>query len=209
MYYAHVVNITTLVALSSIAAKQTKSTFSMGNHVTQLLDYLITHRDATICSMASNMILNIQSDVLHLSEPWARSCLGGVFFLGILLQPCRPILLNGPIQTIAKICKFVVPSTAEVELSALFHNCQEATILCLALKELGHLQPPTPVHCDNSTTFHLLMTQSKSNSHVPWTKTYFGLLTKWLTNISMLNDILLKKIWPAILQNISMLATIN
>jgi hypothetical protein len=33
----------------------------------------------------------------------------------------------------------------------LFYNCKEGKIFRLALEELGHKQPPTPVHCDNST----------------------------------------------------------
>lgn len=43
MYYAHAVDLTTLVALSSIAAEQTKATASTENKTHQLLDYLCTH----------------------------------------------------------------------------------------------------------------------------------------------------------------------
>ena len=49
------------------------------------------------------------------------------------------------------IFKFVVASAAEAELGALFINCKEGTILRLALEELGHPQPATPIHCDNKT----------------------------------------------------------
>ena len=42
-------------------------------------------------------------------------------------------------------------SAAEAELGALFLNIKEGKVLQLALRELGHRQPPTPVHCDNST----------------------------------------------------------
>ena len=41
-------------------------------------------------------------------------------------------------------------SAAEAELGALFLNCKEGKILWLILQELGHLQPPTPIHCDNA-----------------------------------------------------------
>lgn len=151
MYYARAVDITTLVALSSIATKQTKATENTENRVTQLLDYLYTHKDATIRYVASDMILNIHSDASYLSEPHARSRLGGHFFMGCLPVEGQPIQLNGPILVAASICKFVVASAAEAELGALFYNCQDGTILRLTLEELGHKQPPTPVHCDNST----------------------------------------------------------
>ena len=46
---------------------------------------------------------------------------------------------------------FAVSSAAEAELGALFLNCKEGTIFRLILKELGHPQSATPVHCDNKT----------------------------------------------------------
>ena len=97
------------------------------------------------------MILNVHSDASYLSEPHARSRIGAFFFLGSNPKPRHPIQLNGPIHTIATICKFVVASAAEAELGALFSSCQEATVLRLTLEELGHPQPATPVHCDNRT----------------------------------------------------------
>jgi hypothetical protein len=45
----------------------------------------------------------------------------------------------------------VVASTAEAKVGALFLNCKQATIFQLMLEEMGHPQPPTPVHCNNST----------------------------------------------------------
>jgi hypothetical protein len=36
-------------------------------------------------------------------------------------------------------------------LGALYHNCQMGIIFRLTLKEMGHLQPKTPVHCNNVT----------------------------------------------------------
>jgi len=47
--------------------------------------------------------------------------------------------------------KFIVASAAEAKLGALFLNCKEGKILRLVLQELGHVQPPTPTHCDNVT----------------------------------------------------------
>ena len=151
MYYARAVDITTLVALSSIAAEQTTATENTERKINHLLDYLYTHKDATIRFHASNMILNIHSDASYLSEPRARSRIGGIYFLGHAPRDGHGIQLNGPIHVQASICKFVVASAAEAELGALFYNCQEGKIFRLVLTELGHAQPATPVHCDNST----------------------------------------------------------
>ena len=63
----------------------------------------------------------------------------------------KPIQLNGAILVFCRVLKFVVASAAEAELGALFLNCKEGKFLRLLLQELGHVQPPTPVHCDNST----------------------------------------------------------
>jgi hypothetical protein len=151
MYYARAVDVTTLVALSSIAAEQAQATEQTEKHVHQLLDYLHTHQDATIRYVASDMVLNIHSDASYLSEARARSRLGGTYFFGSLPQNGKAIFLNGPVHVHAGICKFVVASAAEAELGALFYNCQEGKIIRLVLEELGHTQPATPVHCDNST----------------------------------------------------------
>ena len=151
MYYARAVVLTTLVTLSSIASEQAQATTITEEYVKQLLDYLHTHTDATIRYVASDMILNIHSDASYLSEPQARSQIGGTVFFGSLPTNTQPIQLNSPILTIANICKFVVASAAEAELGALFYNCQDGTILCLSLEEMGHAQPPMPVHRDNLT----------------------------------------------------------
>ena len=38
-------------------------------------------------------------------------------------------------------------------------------IRCLIFQEIGHVQPPTPVHCDTSTAAEMLMTDQNSNVH--------------------------------------------
>ena len=53
--------------------------------------------------------------------------------------------------TLCAILRFVLASAAEAELGALFLNCKQATIFWLTLEEMGHSQPPTPIHCNNST----------------------------------------------------------
>jgi hypothetical protein len=118
----------------------------------KLLDYLATHPDATIRFQASDMILNIHSDALYLSEVNAQSRACGHFFMGYAPTNGDPIKLNGAFFTLCTILCFVVASAAEAELGALFLNCKEGIIFRLTLKKLGHPQPCTPVHCDNATT---------------------------------------------------------
>ena len=63
----------------------------------------------------------------------------------------KPIKMNGTIFANCGILKFVVTSAAEAELGALFLNMKEAKIIRLTLAEMGHPQPATPIHVDNST----------------------------------------------------------
>jgi hypothetical protein len=85
------------------------------------------------------------------SSSTSRSCAAGYFFLGSMPTDNQPIELNGAIYALYGILKIVVASGAEAELGALFLNIKDGVILRLILTELGHKQPPTPVHCDNKT----------------------------------------------------------
>jgi hypothetical protein len=82
LYYARAVNITVLMALSSIAIKQTKGTTNTMEKVKQLLDYLATNPDATIQFRESDMIMNLHSNMSYLSEANAQSRACGHFFMG-------------------------------------------------------------------------------------------------------------------------------
>ena len=97
------------------------------------------------------MMLNIHSDASYDSERGAKSHTAGHYFLGRKPRDNAPIRLNGAIYTLCNIMKFVASSTAEAELGALFMNAKEGLIIRPTLKEMGHPQPPTPMHCDNST----------------------------------------------------------
>ncbi len=111
-----------------------------------------THPDAIIQYRASDMILNVYSDASYLSAPKARSPVGGYFFLGSLPRNGDPIRLNGAIQITCTILKLVAALAAEAELGAPFLNAQEAKIMQIILTELGHPQPLTPIHIENTTT---------------------------------------------------------
>jgi hypothetical protein len=131
------------------------------------------------------MVLNDHSNASFLSEPKAHSRLGSTFFLGALPAMRCPIQLNGPIHTVASICKFFVASAAEAKLGLLFYNCQDGTTLRLTLEELEHRQPPTPVHCDNTTAVAIANNTVKKQQSRAMEKISFGSPTKLKFRILM------------------------
>ncbi len=131
LYYARAVDLTVLMALSTIASKQAKGTENTMTKTKQLLDYLATHPDATVPFHALDMILNIHSDASYLLVANAHSRVCGHFFMGWKTDPMKPIKLNGTFFTLCAILQFVVASAAEAELGALFLNCKQATIFRL------------------------------------------------------------------------------
>jgi hypothetical protein len=141
----------------------------------KLLDYLATHPDAAIRYHASDMILHIHSGASYLSVSNARSCLGGLFFLGN--KSPEQETLNGSILNIAAVIKNVVASAAESEVGACFHNAQSGTPLRVTLTELGHTQPLTPLRTDNSTAFGILNETIKHKRSKAMDMRYH-----WLTN---------------------------
>ena len=74
------------------------------------------------------------------------------------------------------ILKLVAASAAEAELGALFLNAQEARIIRLTLTEMGHPQPPTPVHVDNSTAVGIVNNTIKRQRSRAMEMRYFWLL---------------------------------
>jgi hypothetical protein len=120
--------------------------------VNQFLDYVWTHPDDFIRYCSSDMILNVHSDASYLSAPKAHSQEGGYYFLGSLPHDGDSIRLNGTIHITCTIVKLVAALAAEAELGALFLNAQETKIIQLILIELGHPEPPTPIHINNTTT---------------------------------------------------------
>jgi hypothetical protein len=61
-------------------------------------------------------------------------------------------------------------------LGALFLNAQEAQVLRFILTELGHPQPPTPIHIDNTTTVGIVDNKIKQQKSQAIEMRYFWLL---------------------------------
>ena len=103
-----------------------------------------------------------------------RSRAGGYFFLGSMPKNGEPIILNGNIYVLSTVIKLAASLAAEAELGSLFLNAQQARIIRLILQEIGHPQPPTPIHIDNSTCIGIVNnTQKWSKSRAMHGK-YFG-----------------------------------
>ncbi len=119
---------TSLIALSTIASKQTKATEKTMKKSTQLLNYLASNLDAKFCVYASEMVMNIHSDASYFSEAKACSHTSGHFFMGHIPKCGEPRKLNRASHVDSSILQFVVVLADEAELGALFHNCQTGII---------------------------------------------------------------------------------
>jgi hypothetical protein len=164
------------MALSAIAAQQSAPTVETLARVNQFFDYIWTHPDAKIRYRVSDMILNVHLDASYLSAPKAQSRAGGYFFLGSISRESKPIIINGTIHITCTILKLAAASAAEAKLGALFLNAQEAKVLRLVLKELGHPQLPTPIHIDNTTTIGIVNNTIKRQWSQAMEMRYFWLL---------------------------------
>ncbi len=128
LYYARAVDMTVLMALSSIAVEQTTATERTMDRCTQLLDHLAGHADMQVCFHASDMIMNIHSDASYLLEAKACSRACSHLFLGWMPKDDGPIWLNGAFHVSTRILRFVIASATKAELGALYHNCQTGSI---------------------------------------------------------------------------------
>ena len=144
-----------LVALNTITAQQSKTTQEKAKKVVQLLNYAATHPDAISIYHDSRMKLHTHIDTSFLLAPGEKIRAGGYHYLSEpssdTNNPHPP--LNGPtIHVEYTTMKNFLESAMEAELGALFVNCQRGTALTIAMEEMGHHQPPTPVVTDSATS---------------------------------------------------------
>jgi hypothetical protein len=125
------------------------------------------------------MILNVYSDALYLSESEAHSHTCGHFFMGWSPNDSDSIRLNCIFFMLCTILRFIVSSTAEAELGALFLNCKEGMIFCLTLGELGHLQPKHMSIVTTPQWLVLQIIQSSGNAPVQCRCVIFGYAIRW------------------------------
>ena len=140
---------------------------------------MATHPKAIIRFRASDMIINIHSDASYCSAGRGRDRAGGYFFLGSIPVNGQPTKLNGNIHITCAILKMVAASAAEAEHGALFLNAREAKVLRITLHELGHPQPPTPIHVDNTTAVGIVNNTIKRQWSRAVEMRYFWLLDQY------------------------------
>ena len=152
LYYGLAVDPTILVALSTLTSQQNAPTATTATVITKLLNYVATHPNATIRYHKSDIILCTHSDASYLSEPKARRKAAGHYFLSSKVNPKN----NGPIQTVCTIIRNVMSSSPKAKIAAAFLTAKDAMPTRTALTEMGHPQPGTPLHTDNSTAHGFL-----------------------------------------------------
>ena len=148
LYYARAVDPTLLPIANEIASQQAAPTLAVLQAANRLLSYCAGNLNNHIVYHACDMILHLLVDASYLSRSHARSVAGGCLFLG---NAHRPTQINGLIHCFSTIIPCVVASAAEAEYAALFAGGQQAAALRTILADMGHIQPPTIILCDNTT----------------------------------------------------------
>ena len=176
LYYARAIDCTILPALNQLSTQQSKPTLQTNDDATMLLDFAATYPHAKIRFHASEMILNIDTDAAYLVMPNAKSRIAGYFYLSSLPNASgTPIPINGPILVECTTIKHVVGSAAEAECGGCYHNAQKAIPIRIALAELGHPQPKTPLKTDNSTAAGFANKSMRQKRSKSWDMRYHWL----------------------------------
>jgi hypothetical protein len=152
LFYARAIDSTMLTAIGELATEHSQATKTTMSKLTQLLNYCASHPDAVVRFTASDMLLAVESDASYLSVAKGRSRAAGYFLTTKLASSASSYQPNGAVHVLCHIMCKVLPSAAEAELGALFHNCKEACLLRIALEEMGHPQPATPMATDKNNT---------------------------------------------------------
>ena len=109
-----------LPSLNTVADQQSNPTNNTESLITYILEYSATNMSVIIQYKSRDMILHIHSDKSYISEPWARSCTRGHYYLNLLTSDQAkssnlPSPSNRPIYIEFRILKHVVVSVAEAE----------------------------------------------------------------------------------------------
>ena len=78
------------------------------------------------------------------------------------------------------MCKItgVAASAAEAELGSFFLNTQDTVKLQIALQEIGHTKPPTPIYTGNTTATGIIQKTIKQQQSCATNMRYFWILSK-------------------------------
>jgi hypothetical protein len=164
LYYARAVDPTMLTTTNTIASLQANPTQAVRAQAVRLLQYAAAYPNNAIVYTKSKMHVILQVDASYLSRSNARSVAGGVAYFGDAANPTKE---NGMIHAISSIIDVVVASAGEAEYGSAFIFAQHGVWLRTIAIALGHIQPPTPILCDNEFAIGLAndtIKQKKSKS---------------------------------------------
>ena len=127
LYYSLAMDFTMLVALGTLASKQSKPTDALWDDTTWFLNYAANHSTAKTCYSKSNITLHISSDCSYCSQTKSCSRVGGNFYLSSNtanpnLAPDPAHSFNVPIHVVAKILKMITSFAIDTEVAATFYN---------------------------------------------------------------------------------------
>jgi hypothetical protein len=202
LHNARAVDPTLIVPLSALDSYLSTATATTISAVSHLLEYCSNHPESSIRYFASHMQLNIHSDASYLSEPKAKSRIGGYFYLGNKKNTRRnpyPMVHFCDIQQYSNMWSHMLLRPNLVQ----FLSMQKK-----ALSRAQHwMKWVTTRTLQNSklTTPHqmeLSITQSNKNNPNQWTRDSTGSKTEWNKTNSMLVGRQVTPIWEIILLSI-------
>jgi len=112
-------------AINELCIAEIEGTVATAKALSHFLKYCATNPDEEIVYRASDIILTIDSDAGYLVAKKAQSYAAGYFYLSNKDRK----LFNGPIFSLTKVIKAVMPSIAEAECGRLYINAHEAVLM--------------------------------------------------------------------------------
>jgi hypothetical protein len=165
-YYATAVDATLVTRVHKVGSLQSRPTVAVEQAAERLLQYVYQWPAATIRYHASDMRLIVHSDASYLSEPQARSRVGGITYCG---NYADDTIINGGVKCTSKILDCVVSGAAEAEYGGLFLNGKEAASQRTTLKDMDFPQRcPTLIVCDNLCAVGITNSTVKQRRSKAW-----------------------------------------
>ena len=106
----------------------------------------------------------MSSDSSHQSASKSRNRVGGYQFLGNKLNPNKDAseqrtFINTPMHAEASILCTAMGAASESEIAGGYVNARDAVETRIALMEMGHPQPATPLELDNTAVYGIIAKQ--------------------------------------------------
>ena len=112
LFYGRSVDMTLMVALSTLASGQGYGIETMARAMILLSNYCATHPEPVIRYKKSDIIIEIQSDASYLYNPKVHSRAGRHFFLMDNPKRGQPIMINGSVHVVYTIIRNVMSLAA-------------------------------------------------------------------------------------------------